>query len=271
MKIISNKGFTLIELIIALMLGIIVIGSVGTVYLSTIKSSSSVLKMAKLNYEMNTLMSMMVSDIRRSGYNQGTVATSIQDNIFNQVTSSTDMDTALSLRSVMNNTTQIPASSNTAGQCILYAYDKDLDGVVDNDELFGYRLNGSMVEMRAAVANAAAIVADTAEDSCTNGTWYPLTDNTSINFTNLSFSLASSTCLNTTQADGADGVDADTDIDDDDEINCYNAAHVAVAGDITVEVRMADITMTAQMVSDTTINTTISNSVRVRNDLVRER
>ena len=286
MKKLINKGFTLTELMIALVLGIIVVGSVGSIYLTTIKSSSNTLKMSKLNYEMNTLMSMMANDIRRSGYNNDVDLETPNENEFNQLASTTDMDTVLSLRADMTAaandaladqiTTKKSVQNTTSGQCILYVYDQDLDETVDNNEFFGYRLNSGVVEVRATVANSAAIVANTAEDSCTNGTWYPLTDNSTISFTNLSFSLANSTCLNISKYNGIDD-DSDGVIDEDKEINCYNdalyndAALTAFTDEVTVEARIVDITMTAQMVNDTAINTTISQSVRIRNDLLRIR
>lgn len=269
MKKTNQSGFTLIELMISLVLGLIVVGGVISIFMGVVKSSSNTLKMTKLNYEMSILMTMMMRDIRRAGFDQcildielppttpaclardtagseGDAADSSKSS-FNQFG-----DTALSVRQDIDNPTTNPGAQGL-GECILYAYDYNQDGVVDDAELFGYRLdNAGVVEMRTSVTNAAAIVVGTADDSCTTGSWAELTDGDTIDITTLTFNLADSACLNS-----------------EDSTDCYATA--PTAGDKTIEVRLIEITMIGELTNDSAINTSFTHSVRVRNDLVRER
>ena len=262
MKKINRKqwGLSLVELMVGILMGMIIISGATSVFISTLSSSSTTLKMSKLNQELSTIMSIMASDIRRAGYNFAADANAPHNNEFNQVG-----DTALSLRTSVANPTTNPGVLGN-GECLLYTYDQDKDGVVDNSEFFGFRVNNDILEMRQIIANAAAIVADTAEDSCTNGTWGEVTDGELIDITTLTFSLANANCLNISMQDGLDN-DTDGAIDEDDEINCYTSAPVSPA--TTVEVRVLEITLAGELVSDPLVKSTLSHAVRVRNDLIR--
>ena len=62
-----DRGFTLIELMITLVLGLVVVGGVMSVFISTYQSNAQNIKMVRLNEEMRAVMSMMSRDIRRAG------------------------------------------------------------------------------------------------------------------------------------------------------------------------------------------------------------
>ena len=62
-----NRGFTLIELMVALVLGLVVIGGVMGVFISTYQANAHNIKSVRLNEEMRAVMSMITRDVRRAG------------------------------------------------------------------------------------------------------------------------------------------------------------------------------------------------------------
>ncbi|MGB4248412.1 MAG: prepilin-type N-terminal cleavage/methylation domain-containing protein [Pseudohongiellaceae bacterium] len=255
-----QSGFTLTELMITVALSLTVISSVMIGYLGTYSGSMSTLNSSKLNQEMSALMSMMVADIRRAGFDGAVVPGDMPTaNLFNTVD-----NTALEVFDSMSGNTQVAATGS--GSCIVYTYDADQDGVVDANELLGFRLNAGVVQMRT--------VGDIADpDTCasSNNTWTDLTDADFITVTTLSFDLSASMCLNTREPDLLDN-DADGTVDNAEEADCYDAPlPVAASGDITVETRQVDITLGGNLTADAFTRLSQAQSVRVRNDLVRIR
>lgn len=132
----QQKGFNLVELMIALLIGMIIIAATITIYISTIKSSSDIVKSARLNHDLDSTLALMVNDIRRAGYWGGAVVGSDgQDNPFTQAAT----DLKLLLPSLDTPPTY---------KCILYTYDANADGNVDSHEYYGFKLNGFDIQMR---------------------------------------------------------------------------------------------------------------------------
>lgn len=214
-KMKRNAGFTLIELMIALVLGLFVVGVTISVYTLVARGSSETVKSARLNHDMQMAMSVMVNDIRRAGYWGGAVIESnAEDNPF------------------MDATTVLQRPSST---CILYSYDGDNgDGVVDGTEYYGFKLNGTTISIRLSGSTTA---------DCTDGTWSTLTDSDEINVTALTFTLTSA-CKNIT----------------DEDTSCTGT------DDKIIEQREVTISMTAQLVDDSSVSKTLTSDVIVRND-----
>lgn len=123
MKIKKQSGLTLIEMMIAMLLGLLVTGSIITIFISNVKSSSENIKMIHLNQELRTVMGFMSDEIKRSGYSaDATVTTFIDD--FNTATAN----------------------------CVLYSYDVNGNGVQTTNEKFGFRLNGNTIQWGSNVA-----------------------------------------------------------------------------------------------------------------------
>jgi type II secretory pathway component PulJ len=123
MKIKKQIGLTLIEMMIAMLLGLLVTGSIITIFISNVKSSSENIKMIHLNQELRTVMGFMSDEIKRSGYSaDATVTTFIDD--FNTATAN----------------------------CVLYSYDVNGNGVQTTNEKFGFRLNGNTIQWGSNVA-----------------------------------------------------------------------------------------------------------------------
>lgn len=169
-----NRGFTLIELMVALVLGLVVVGGVMGVFMSTYQANAQNIKSVRLNEEMRAVMSMMTRDIRRAG---------TRDLAWQPSLLGTPNPYANNLNwSVTRYDAAVPASS-----CVQFAYDADglfnpsptvLDWVSTVDRR-GYRLRregtSQSVEMRRTGT------------ACNGAGWEKITDENVINVLNLNF------------------------------------------------------------------------------------
>ena len=261
-----QRGVTLVETMIAMLIGLVVIGGAITIYVSTVSSSTATLKSSKLNQELGTLMNVMTNDIRRAGFwgNAAANLTTPQDNPFSALN-----DTTLEVMDTMTNDAQIAANNAAGGECIVYTYDRDNNGNVDDPDITGFRLNNGVVQMRQQgdIANN-----PNDHDHCNNAndTWLDVTDGNLIDVNTLNFSLGSSECLNTAEPNGVDD-DANGTIDNSEEADCYAQVPAAASGDITVETRQVTVSVTGALINDANTILTLTEDVRVRNDFVRVR
>lgn len=260
MNMCKQKGLTLIELLVSMILGIVVVGGVTTAYVSISTSASNTLTQNKLAQQLSSITTLMTRDIRRAGFRGNQTPADLLEpstNVFNLAN-----DTALEVHTAGN----VQVANQGAGPCILYAYDRDQDGILDNPEITGFRLNAGAIQMR----TSGDTVANAVHDSCNDAddTWTNLSDPTAVTVTNLTFSLAGSECLNTREPDGLDN-DGANGIDDAAEADCYVQPAVAGSGDITVETRQITITVAGQAVANANTSANITQDVRARNDLVR--
>lgn len=263
MKLNGQRGFTLIELLISLTIGLIVLAAASSFYVTTVTNSSSSISASRLNQELSTLMSVMVQDIRRAGYWRDAASDPTQ-NPFNTV----DV-TALTVRPSIGDPTGVSAS----GECILYTYDSNDNGTLDDENIFGFRLANGVVQIR-----LSSSATNSRHDYCNNtgDIWEDVTDGNLVRITNLTFDTADatapSTCLNIREPDGLDN-GGDSGVDDDKEYDCYDPLSIPTSGsgDITVETRQIAITLVGELTNDSGVRVALTQSVRVRNDLVRER
>jgi type IV pilus assembly protein PilW len=237
-------------------------------YTSSVRSSNDTLKSSKLNQEIGSLLHVIANDVRRAGFWDDMDMTAIDENPFNRQGA-----TALVvLDDMATNSIQPPTGQ---GSCMVYAYDAtylpgNVAGALESTDLFGFRLNGTVVQMRqSGVVDGAGCVGGTC-NSCTNGTWENVTDPNLIEITDLSFDLANSQCLNGAEPNAADD-DADGVIDDEDEFDCYVTVPPNGSNAVTVETRELLVTVTGRLAGDVSTEATGSQSVKVRNDLLRIR
>jgi len=245
-KMKKQKGFTLIEIMIALMLGLIVIGGALSIYISTIRSSTDVTNSARLNYDVDSVMQLMINDIRRSGYWGGAISgANAKNNNFTQAA------TNIQIRNIAAPTTAV-----NSGNCILYTYDADSNGLVSTDEYYGFRLNG--VELEARITGTVA----TAQSCGVNTQWNNIADENKVSISALIFSDNNSKCLNTTSNTLYAPVGVDK--------SCPSAAVAgfSVTGNTLVETREIAITLTGSVVNDASVSKSLSANVKVRNNRI---
>ena len=269
----NQRGFTLVELIIAVAIGLVVTSGVLGVFLSVSGSSADTLTRSKLNGQVSGAIEVMANDIKRAGFwgTMGIDESATPDiNPFIQFNSTT-----LEVRNVTGNAL-VPVSdyatggANAGGDCIVYTYDANEDGLLetaaDNPDIVGFRLVSGVIQMRLngdAVGNAT-------HNSCAdaNGNWQDLTDANQISITALTFQLGNSVCINNTEPDGID-TDGANGIDDAAEADCYQQPPTVGDDQTTVEIREVHITVTGVLISDPLTSITLTEDVLIRNDYVR--
>ena len=213
-------GFSVIEILIALVIStILLIGVVG-LFISSVKSSRESLSMVQLHHELRTVMTRMANHIRRAGYwalAHHDVGSGANNNPFMAA------DTDLRIHG--------------GNDCILLAYDFNKDGTLpplntsSGDERYGYRLNNQTIQSRPASAAF--------DCTASAASWDTITDPNIIAITALSFTA-------TNKVIDLDGTGS---------------------GTSTLTIRDVVISITGQLANDSAVSKTLTQTVRVRNDL----
>ena len=151
---IRNRGFTLIELMVALVLGLVVVGGVMGVFMSTYQANAQNIKAVRLNEEMRAIMSLMSRDIRRAGTRD----------LAWRLTLGTDNPFSTATAWKVSN-----MSGAAANSCVRLAYSISNDNGADNANQFGYRLNATTGSIEAYNHNAS-------QWKCDGTNWQPVTD-----------------------------------------------------------------------------------------------
>jgi prepilin peptidase dependent protein B len=233
-------GYTIIEIMIALFLGLIVIGATISIYIATVGSSSNIIKSARLNHDLEAVMTLMINDIKRSGNWGGAVfMADSRNNPFTAAT--TDI--------------QIPTAN-----CILYTYDANSNGTVDANEYYGFKLINNSIQIRKTGTTTA---------DCTDGTWAEFVNSAQLTITILTFSFspvvnvlpATSGCLDETTTNLTNSTA--------NIIACTAAAAgtnpADALGDNLTKKRVVNILLAGQLIIDPTVTKTLNGTVEVRN------
>jgi prepilin peptidase dependent protein B len=234
----KQTGYTLIELMIALVLGLIVVGAAVSIYIATIRSSSDIIKSARLSHDLDSALAIMVNDIRRAGYWGGAmVGSDSRNNPFTQP--ATDLH-------------------SPSADCVLYTYDANDDGIVDptnGHEYYGFKLNGTNIQMR---------LSGSSTNNCDLNTddWETLNvseGNEQIEVTSLTFTEPFK-CLR--KRVGVADLSYDT--------TCADAATAGnlVTGDSVIETREIAIEIDGRVKSDPAVTKKVTGQVKIRNDRV---
>lgn len=234
----KEHGMTLIELLIAMVLGIVVVGGLISVFSTTVRFNSDNLQMIRLNQELRGVMSLISRDLRRAGYfNSGATTDTTYLDTFNGV----------------------DADSDKIYECIYFAYDIDGDGLDtditsgtvydDASDFIAYKLTSGEVKLGTGTNDA---IDTPGSFNCTNSiSWEAITeydgtsnDRSDIEITTLQFKPECSI------AGGA--VDTEN-------LTCSGG----------VEVRNIKVTITGQVITpvdNTPISRTLTETIKLRND-----
>jgi len=197
-------GLTLIEMMIAMLIGLIVMAATMGIFLISLKSNVDTLKMVRLNQELQAASTIMSRDFRRAGY-WGTPATA----------------------------NAYAAETNTAiANCILFAYDVESDGLAGGamdyigykwvDDGLGASGNEGHLEIKVSAADF---------DVCTGTGWSPITDNTVVLISQPTFTV--------------------------DSVTVGSATFISI-----------EIILTGILKDDEDVSRTITEKIRLRNDIV---
>lgn len=288
-----QSGFGLVELMIGLLVGLIVVAAATSMLTTTLFSSNDSIKMARLEQEMRQVMTMLTRDLRRAASWDAAVDVA-RVSLADPLTLSAVSGTSVSVTSSGGNldgigamavggtliyydgttvhqgsitaytpSTQtytvsiatawpagaatldgVPPSSwsilgpqpaiTVSGNCFLFAYDTDASGIISTtapNEFFGYRH-----------------VSNTTEKVVKVKTSYTATD-----------------CSATTYTDWENLTDPDTVEITTFTVTNYPPAVISVSG-LNIEVREYTVRISGRLKSDTSVERTLQETIRVRND-----
>lgn len=160
-----QAGFSLIELMIAMLLGLILVAGVLTLFSSTLNSSRDLTQTQQLETQLQATLGLMARDVRRAGADGATNAKPTFSNPFT-------LGQAAAY-------TGEPADS-----CLLFSYDINGNGILDTstpDERLGYRLKQGTLQMRKGGEN------------CTGDDWEDVTTPALVTITQLKFAVSTTT------------------------------------------------------------------------------
>lgn len=99
---VAQRGFSLVELMVALIAGMIVSGAVLSFFLSSMKSNGEYVQSTRLTQELRNTLDLMTRDLQRAGYDQD----------------------ALKYLALGSSTPFTLISLDVANSCVIYSYDK---------------------------------------------------------------------------------------------------------------------------------------------------
>ena len=271
----SQRGFTLVELMIGILVGMLVVAAAIAIYVTTVRGSAETLRMVKLNQELSNIMAVMVSDIRRAGYWANMVTGNIDNPLDNEpdlvdpaTDTQIDPDNPFTVRDAdIASDAGLPGTTDInildGGSCILYAYDATYRAgstfAVDATDYFGFRLNGNSIQMPTASPSTTL--------DCTAGTWQTVNDNNTVSIDGLLFSTVGSKCRNT-RTNASWTITNDTTTIPACECTGCTGYVAPTAGDILVETRQILITLEGSHVSDPNMQAVYIEQVKLRNNRV---
>jgi len=149
-----QKGLTLIEMLIAMVLGIFVTAVIITVFSTNVRSNVENMKMIRLNQELRGAMTLMSDEFKRAGYSASSSITTFMDR------------------------------TNFTTTCANYSFDANGNGAVDSAEYYGFRFDSTNNEIDWG-SNLTA-------GGCSTGAWQAITDANMAKITNLDFDVSGS-------------------------------------------------------------------------------
>ncbi|MED5523941.1 MAG: prepilin-type N-terminal cleavage/methylation domain-containing protein [Pseudomonadota bacterium] len=128
-----QTGMTLVELMVAMSMGLVVILAATTLFSATVGASSISARMTVLRSDLNIVANMITSDLRRAGY------TANATDAFGKVACTSDYET--------NCPFAFKASRDITSSCVVARMDSNDNGTLDvnKDEVRGYLFNNQMV------------------------------------------------------------------------------------------------------------------------------
>lgn len=223
---------SLIELMVAIVIGLIVVGGLTSLVVATISTNNDNMNMTRLTQELRNSMQLITRDLRRAGFSRDAlldVGTGAMANPFITVDYQ-DLD----------------GDGFDDDNCILYSFDGEpaiasgssvttgVDGTASASEQHGVRYDQDNL--------AIDYIADSDNTLSTCGgtdDWVPMTDKNAVEITSLTFGDVGSTgSFPTVTSSGG-----------------------------SVTVREIQVTISGQLKDDPDFNRTIQDTVRVRNDV----
>ncbi|MCL5801100.1 MAG: prepilin-type N-terminal cleavage/methylation domain-containing protein [Gammaproteobacteria bacterium] len=239
----KTTGFSLVEMMISIVVGLVVVAGVISIFSSAVKSHTDNLRMTRLNQELRTTMNLMTRELRRAGFWGGNKQ---GPPVIPPLNPPPDPR-----RGAMN-TVDTPGTANdfagilpiTGGSCITFEYDEDNNGFSATTERRGFQLDGGAVESGTDTGGG-----------CGTGTWNAITDSDAIVITGLTFFAP----IPPVDIDGLGPVPVPC----TPTSGCPPGTSSIPPNPQTVPVNQIDITLTGHLAGDASVTRTLRETVRV--------
>ena len=173
LNILHRRGFSLVEMLIALAINGIIIAGVIALFSSNMRHYQLTRQSDKFNQQLQTALDIISSEIRRAGF-WGDSATAVGSHANNNPFMAANVDLTI----------------NAAKNCIIFSYDKNADKMLPgasasiDDERYGFRVLNQVLQAR---PPGATLACDTAFAN-----WENITNSNEVVITNLTFTLNTS-------------------------------------------------------------------------------
>ncbi len=235
----KQRGFSLVELLIGLAVGMIILAGAVTVFTRISLSGLENTRAIRLNQQMRATLDFIHRDLQRAGY----VKAYDPNNAANVASwAVVDADGNFTGRAAMAATIGQFGAITIAAGCIAYSYDENKDGILDGlgAESFGFRLN------------AGAVQSGTNVDCAGAGNWGGISSD-EVTITALTFTEdAGDSILYEVIGDDVDG-------DADDFADCG-------ADETCLHRRKILVVLSGELASDSDVKVELRDSIRIKND-----
>lgn len=226
----NQRGFGLIELMVAIVIGLVVVGGITSLVVATLRTNTDQYRMTRLTQDLRASMTLISRELKRAGYDED----AIYD--FGRGGHVANDYEAVRLFDGDGNELFVEdgIGTGTPATCVIYGYDADGDGATDTGEFRGFRLDSANDTLEAKTSGTAA------DADCDAGTWEELTDPNLIRVDDFAITT----------------------------VNGAEAPQVKNAAGATIlTVRELVVNLGASIEEDASISREMQETVRVRNDL----
>jgi prepilin peptidase dependent protein B len=243
-----QRGMTLVETMVALVLGLIVTAAMLTMMANTLGTGTRTIEMARLQQELRAVMQLVSRDIRRSAYNAEAIR------CFGNIDCAAD--------GTFPNGLPGEIVINAANDCLLFEMDRDHDGDPTDDAPGGFRRLSSN-----GVGRVQMWTGD-GDTTCTStsSAWIDVTDPALVDVQG--FLACLEIDASDAQCDGLlDDGSADPNIPGD--LSFSDVVEDDGAGNLTWQrSRKLYLSIDAELIGHPDIAKTLSDVIQVRNDII---
>lgn len=225
----SERGLSLVELMVGMAIGLFVVAGVLTVFVTNLVGSRNLTRDVRVNQDLRTAADLVARDLRRAGY-------------WANATSGV-LNTATSTGTSPNLYSPISGTFGATSSVVNYSFARDANDTLNSNESFGFRLSGGAIQIKL--------------DDTPN--WQSVTDPNTVTVTKFQI-----TQVKTELAVG----DMCTSGCNTTPPTPNSAPTTACPSPPTLTTRRFDILIEANSANDVTVKRTLRESVRVRNNQI---
>jgi Tfp pilus assembly protein PilW len=242
----ASAGFSLIELMVALVAGMVVVGAVLAFTISSVRANSEFVSAARLSQELRTINEYIEDELRRAGYDEGAM---------DYVASNSAVDFSEFSPMLVDN-------DDADANCIVYAYDRSpgTAGQIDLD-------NQEIRAIRRATATVDGVAVGVMEvgESATSA---PACDGDSPDYSKFPVPCATSGWCAFSDPRSVD-IDAFTVDVDGAGSESHGRQDITASGYTPMQLRELQVTLTGHLRNDTATTRTVVSNVKVRANCLR--